>query len=89
MIGTSEATIKGHLDQGRQNVQSTNKQSEPLDTKDIFPEKHEKTLNCYSIILDLAKEATIYTDLKCRFPHQSLRGNNYIFWHIITTLMQF
>ena len=31
------------------------------------------------IIIDLAKEAKTYKDLTKRFPHQSSRGNNYIF----------
>ena len=48
--------------------------------EDAFPEQiFTKTHKYFYIIINLAKEAKIYTDLTGRFPHQSLRGNNYIF----------
>ena len=78
-INTTEATIKGHLDQERQNVQST-KSKQSIETEDVFPSQiKEKTSNCFYIIFNLEKDATSYTDLTGRFPHQSSRGNNYIF----------
>ena len=74
------------MDQERKNIQST--KSTTLETptiqeniqNDAFPEKlNTKTQSCFYIILDMAKEATTYTDLTGRFPYQSSRGNNYVF----------
>lgn len=86
LIDHTEATIKGHLDQERKNIQST-KQSPvvpvllPSDIKeDAFPDQiTTKTQNCFYVIFDLGQTAKTYTDLTGRFPHQSSRGNNYIF----------
>jgi len=86
LLKTTEATLKGHLDQERKNLQSTKASSvlsstnENENHQDAFPEKsHTISKNCFYIILDMAKEAATYTDLTGRFPHQSSRGNNYVF----------
>ena len=86
LIDHTEAMIKGHLDQERKNMQSI-KQSpivplvSPSDMTDnsLPPQTVTKTQNCCYVIFDLAQAAKIYTDLTKSFPHQSLRGNNYIF----------
>ena len=86
LIKTTEATIKGHMDQERKNLQSTKisflpqSSTEKESQQDAFPEKvNEKSQNCFYVILDMAKAATTYTDLTGRFPYQSSRGNNYVF----------
>ena len=86
MLKTTEATLKGHMDQERENVQSTKHESaqfeheELLASNDSFPEKFKtKTSSCFYTIYDLAKETKTYTDLTGKFPNQSSKGNNYIF----------
>ena len=86
LIKTTKATLKGHLDQERKNLQSTKSPSIGTATikhdiqKDAFPEQlNAKSQSCFYIILDMAKEATTYTDLTGHFPYQSSRGNTYIF----------
>ena len=49
-------------------------------TDDAFPDQiTTKTQNCFYVIFDLGQTTKTYTDLTGRFPHQSSRGNNYIF----------
>ena len=76
MLIDTEATIKGHLDQGRKNLQSTKTQ---VDTSDIFPPKSTNTTNeLYHSIYKLGEDKN-YMDLTGRFPYQSSRGNNYVY----------
>ena len=74
------------MDQERKNLQSTKSTSleKPTIQKDIQNDAFLEQLNiksqsCFYIILDMAKEATKYTYLTGRFPHQLSRGNNYVF----------
>ena len=70
---------KRHLDQERSNLQST-KVPAVVDADDTFPEPIKtKTHNCFYQIVELNHKAKSYMDLTGRFPHQSLRGNNYLF----------
>ena len=72
----TEATIKGHLDQERKNLQSTKTQ---VDTSDIFPSKStNRTNEVYHSIYKLGEDKN-YMDLTGRFPYQSSRGNNYVY----------
>jgi hypothetical protein len=82
LIKTTEATLKGHMDQERKILQTTKLTSPPSKQTnlDAFPEQEKtKSLHCYYMIFNLATETKTYTDLTGRFPHQSSRGNNYIF----------
>jgi hypothetical protein len=85
IIKTTEATLKGHLDQERKGTQSTT----DLNTQDINkesikedsfpPQEQVKSTTCYYMIYNITDVSKTYTDLTGRFPHQSSRGNNYIF----------
>ena len=79
LISTPEATIKGHLDQERANLQSTQirkSSTSDNDTQtsgdsddDAFPNQIDhKTRNCFYIIFDPAKDAKTYMDLTGCFP---------------------
>ena len=71
------ATALGHLDQERQNLQST---KELNINEDSFPlQETSKTLNCYYAIVNIPAKGKTYTDQTGRFPCQSSRGNNYVF----------
>ena len=64
-------TALGHLDQERQNLQST-KESESF--AEAFPDKiAEKTLNCFFTIINMPTKKTAFTDQTGRFPVQSAR----------------
>ena len=76
LLQNPEATLLGHLDQERKNLQST---KEALIQNDIFPTKSDdKTNEFYYCIYKLGTGIN-YTDLTGRFPVQSSRGVNYIF----------
>ena len=78
LLQNPEATIKGHLDQERANLQST-KVKETIESNDAFPDKeNEKSNELYYCILKIGKDIC-YTDLTGRFPYTSSRGTNYIF----------
>ncbi len=90
-LPTSEATIKGHLNQERKNQQSTKNPSSALptttsneneeDEDDFFPQQdvpNVKTHDCCGIMLPFETTSTAYSDLTGRFPHQSSRGNQYL-----------
>jgi hypothetical protein len=67
----------GHMNQKRQNIQSTNKKvkAEPKD-EEITPQgSGEKTYLVFAVVLD---QAQIYTDLTGTFPARSSKGNNVI-----------
>ena len=71
------ATALGHLDQERQNLQST---KEAEINEDAFPlQETLKTLHCYYAIVNIPTKGKTYTDQTGRFPCQSSRGNNYVF----------
>ena len=71
----SDATIKGHLKQQRQNVRSTKIQH---DYNDVTPrEINTKTNKIFATIIDYRSE--IFTDATGPFPVVSSRGNKYVF----------
>ena len=71
------ATALGHLDQERQNLQST---KEAEINEDAFPSQETlTTLHCYYAIVNIPTKGKTYTDQTGRFPCQSSRGNNYVF----------
>ena len=64
-------TAKGHLDQERQNSQSTKDNAD-----DYFPQHAPDTTYKYATMIVRTKpKETSYTDLTGRFPHISSRGN--------------
>ena len=70
-------TAKGHLDQKRKNIKSTQKETkeEKLDTTLSPEEKNE-----YVLITFLAADSniTLYTDLTGKFPVTSISGHKYV-----------
>ena len=80
MLKTTIATEKGHLDQERQNLQSTKPDGNNVDD-DYHPAQSNgvKTYECASIVLPLHARTTSYVDLTGRFPHRSSRGHEYIY----------
>ena len=80
ILGTTMATAKGHLNQERKNLQSTQivKQNDEINN-DIFPNKDSKCYHCYAAIIAKPEKGKTYSDQTGRFPYQSSRGNKYIF----------
>lgn len=87
---TSVATIKGHLDQVRQNIRPTNAPILPLpllpmdpgenDTieSDAEPPQETITHHCFAALLPTQVEGHIHTDQTGRFPFKSSRGHTQI-----------
>ena len=77
----SEATTLGHLDQQRENLQSTKLSDDDHDTMHT-PSPLEKGLNTHALYAAIIcyNEPTgkLYTDLMRRFPVQSSHGHKYI-----------
>jgi hypothetical protein len=70
----SYATVKGHMNQIRQNIWSTQPVVvEPTPESDMVQEDNYTFI--YSAIMETDQ---IYTDLACRFPTSSLSGNEHI-----------
>ena len=70
----SQATVKGHMKQTRQNIRSTKNTQSAETTLNLHT---EKTHHVYATIIDGKEE--IYTDLTGAFPWKSSTGNQYIF----------
>ena len=79
LINTTEEHLKGHLDQEKQNLQST--KADLLE--DAFPSKEkEKTHDCLSFIILVPskyKDGLAYSDQTGRFPFASSRGHEYFY----------
>jgi hypothetical protein len=77
---------KGHLNQERQNLQSTKNKYIPIKVEnqedDLFPPstQNQSISNevCYTMITASESQQKAYMDLTGRFPFQSSRGRNYI-----------
>ena len=68
------AIAKGHLDQERQGLQSTQDE-----INDYFPPPEDKKTYHVAIKIEPFKpKETAYSDLTGRFPHLSSRGNQYV-----------
>ena len=76
LLKTTLATAKGHLDQERENLQST-KQTTGINL-DIFFEKDKKAYEYISCIIQSSEKETSYIDLTGKLPHKSSRGNQYL-----------
>ena len=72
LIQTAE-TAKGHLDQERQGLQSTQEL-----TEDFFPNKEAKTKSVAIKLQPFHPKTTAYSDLTGKFPYKSSRGHQYI-----------
>eukprot|EP00957_Ditylum_brightwellii_P199647 15219749-Ditylum_brightwellii.AAC.1 len=72
------ATATGHMDQKRQNLQSTKKQQTDNDD-DAFPTDGigNKTYEYTFIVIPLTPKLKAYIDLTGCFPHKSSSGNSY------------
>jgi hypothetical protein len=70
----SDAMVKGHINQIRQNIRSTQPSVvEPTPESDMVQE--DKCKFIYAVIMETSQ---IYTDLTGRFPTTSISGKNYI-----------
>jgi hypothetical protein len=70
----SDATAKGHMNQIRQNIRSTQTAVEqPAPETDMIKED-----KCHYIYAEILETNQIYSDLTGRFPTTSLSGNKYI-----------
>jgi hypothetical protein len=70
----SDAMVKSHMNQIRQNIQSTQPAvAEPTPESELVQE--DKWNFVYATIMETNK---IYTYITCRFPTNSLSGNKYI-----------
>ena len=88
----SIASMKGHLQQTRQNIQSTKpicpviKQENPsspaikpeIDNLLVLDEGPVKTNEIMAAIIDTSQPGKVYGDLTGRYPIESNKGNNYI-----------
>ena len=77
LLKTTGATAKGHLDQERQGLQSTNIPSD-LDLDHFPPQEPIKTYHIATAIEHFNPKTTAFSDLRGRFPHTSSRGNQYL-----------
>ena len=77
-IQDTTAIDKGHLDQERQNLQSTRQIVTDLDA---FPTDGigKKTHEYASIVLPLDPQLKAYLDITGRFHHKLTRGNEYLY----------
>jgi hypothetical protein len=67
------ATAMGHMNQRRQNIRSTSKETvEKKTTPDTY--LGTKTHLVYAVVVD---QGQLYTNLKGKFPMRSSRGNSY------------
>lgn len=74
----STATIKGHLNQQRKNIRSTQPKPEsPLDTSPASESPNERTHQVFAAVI-ATTTGEIATDLTGRFPTTSSRGHKYI-----------
>jgi hypothetical protein len=75
----SIASAKGHLDQERKNLQTTQVKQDTDKEDDEFPPlqdtPNEKSYSACAKIVPFATKDTAYHDLTGRFPHRSSRGN--------------
>jgi hypothetical protein len=73
-LNLTQATALGHVDQRRQNIQSTSKApigiQPPLDT-DLGTQTHL----VYAVVVD---QGQLYTDLTGKFPVWSSKGNSFV-----------
>jgi hypothetical protein len=68
------ATAMGHMNQRRQNIQSTSKEpveKQPTTDTDLGTKTHL----VYAVVVD---QGQLYTDLTGKFPVRSSRGNSYV-----------
>ena len=72
-------SAKGHLDQERQNLQSTKTTIQQFDEDQNPTPTSIKTNECMSLILPFNAKTTSYTDLTGRFPYKSTSGNEYLY----------
>ena len=74
----TQATIKGHLKQEQQGLQST-KQSTSFLEEDMYPIPDTPNIKTHDVIYAItSKENKAYMDLPGRFPYSSSRGHEYI-----------
>ena len=74
------ATSKGHLDQERKNLQSTQPILPPISVSALpHPDTGLKTMNSMVSLLPVNRSQKAFSDLTGRFPHKSTRGHEYVF----------
>ena len=72
------ATIKGHLRQEQQGLQSTKQSTTFLDS-DMYPLSDTPNVKTHDVVYAVTtKEGKAFMDLTGRFPYRSSRGNEYI-----------
>jgi hypothetical protein len=73
-LNLTPATAMGHMNQRRQNIQSTSKAPiEKQQTQDT--DLDTKTHLVYAVVVD---QGQLYTDLTGKFPVRSSKGNSYV-----------
>ena len=77
ILRATSASVKGHLDQERKNLQLTQIQITEADLHPI--DGGLKTYECASIIIPFNPKTKSYVDLTGRFPYKSSSGNEYIY----------
>jgi hypothetical protein len=73
-LNKADATVKGHMNQQRQNTRSTQKWV-PFVAPTVAPEDTGKTDFVYTTIVNSGQ---IHSDLSSRFPTTSAKGNKYV-----------
>jgi hypothetical protein len=75
----TEATIMGHLDGRRKNIQSTTKGVPVPDIDDFYPEQPvDTTRTNYCFLTAAEPQQIVYTDQTGRLPQTSESGHNYV-----------
>ena len=76
VLRATVSTAKGHLDQERENLQST----KDRDTPDFYPtDGDQKTYEYASMVIPFNPRLKTYMDRTGRFPFKSSTGNEYIY----------
>ena len=71
------ATAKGHLDQKRKNINSTQTDTEE-EKLDMTPSPEDKNEDVFIAFLSEVTNRTVYTDLTRKFPVASISGHKYV-----------
>ena len=73
-------TPKGHLNQTRKNVRSTNPKTKPFEKTDASTLQGKKVRDVYTKVYDVRN--TVFSDQTGQFPTRSKRGNKYIMFMV-------
>ena len=78
-------TPKGHLNQSRKNVQSTNTKPKPLEEANTNMLRGQKMRDVYTKVYDVRN--IVFSDQTVKFPTRSQRGHKYVIVMVYMSLI--